>query len=63
MRQGWREWLRAWEEFRAEPEDYRVLDSERILVLVHNSGRGKAADWSLSKRSVGATCSNSAMAR
>jgi len=52
MAQGWREWLRAWEDFRAEPEEYLVIDSERILVLVHNSGRGRSSGLELEQRSV-----------
>ena len=52
MSQGYREWLRAWEGFRAEPEEYRVVDEERILVLVHNSGRGRTSGLELEQRSV-----------
>jgi hypothetical protein len=35
--------LRAWEEFRVEPEEYRELDDERVLVLSHFSGRGNTS--------------------
>jgi ketosteroid isomerase-like protein len=52
MADGWRDWLRAWDDFRAEPVDYLVLDSERILVLVHNSGRGRTSGLELEQRSV-----------
>ena len=52
MSEGYREWLRAWEGFRAEPEEYLVLDSERILVLVRNSGRGRTSGLELEERSV-----------
>ena len=38
-----RDWLGAWEKFRVEPEEYRELDDERILVLSHFRGRGKAS--------------------
>jgi ketosteroid isomerase-like protein len=51
MAQGWRDWLRAWEDFRAEPEEYLDLDNERILVLVHNSGRGRTSGLELEQRS------------
>jgi ketosteroid isomerase-like protein len=37
----WRDFLGTWQSFRSEPEDYRELDDERVLVLVRNSGRGK----------------------
>jgi ketosteroid isomerase-like protein len=36
-------WLSAWEEFRVEPEEYRKLDDERVLVLSHFRGRGKTS--------------------
>jgi ketosteroid isomerase-like protein len=41
--EGWRDFLDAWEEYRSEAEDYRELDDERVLVLIHRSGRGKTS--------------------
>jgi ketosteroid isomerase-like protein len=41
MAESWRGWLRAWEEYRTEAEEYRELDGERVLVLVRFIGRGK----------------------
>jgi ketosteroid isomerase-like protein len=41
MTEGWREFLNAWEEVRVEVDEYRELDSERVLVFVHFVGRGK----------------------
>jgi ketosteroid isomerase-like protein len=38
-----REFLSAWEDIRPEVEEYRELDEERVLVLVHRVGRGKAS--------------------
>jgi ketosteroid isomerase-like protein len=52
MAKGYGEWLRAWEDFRATPEEYRVLDGERVLVLVRNSGRGKTSGLELEEQSV-----------
>jgi ketosteroid isomerase-like protein len=52
MAEGYRDWLRAWKGFRAEPEQYLVLDSERVLVLVRNSGRGRTSGMELESRSV-----------
>ena len=52
MTEGWTNWLGAWEDFRAEAEEYRVLDSERILVLVHNSGRGRTSGLAVDQHSV-----------
>jgi ketosteroid isomerase-like protein len=41
MAEGYGNWLRAWDGFRGEVEEYREIDSERVLVLVQFSGRGK----------------------
>ena len=43
MAKGWGDVLGAWEELRAKPEGFRELDSERVLVLLRNTGRGKAS--------------------
>lgn len=43
MAEAWRDVLSAWEEFRAEAEEYRELDSERVLVFLHNRGRGRTS--------------------
>ncbi len=43
MARAWREALSAFEELRAEAEEYRVLDDERVVVLMHFSGRGKTS--------------------
>ena len=45
MAATWREALSAFEELRVETDEYRALDDERVLVLVHFSGRGKRAGW------------------
>jgi ketosteroid isomerase-like protein len=47
MAEGWREFLSAWEEYRVEADDYRELDDERVLVLMSQSGRGKASGLEL----------------
>jgi ketosteroid isomerase-like protein len=41
--EAWGEFLQTWEEWRVEAEDYRVLDDERVLVLIRIGGRGKAS--------------------
>jgi ketosteroid isomerase-like protein len=46
------DWLRGWKDFRANPEEYVVIDDGRILVLVHNTGRGRASGLELEQRSV-----------
>jgi ketosteroid isomerase-like protein len=43
MAEGWRAWLSAWDEFRVDAEEYRALADDRVLVLVHFGGRGKAS--------------------
>ena len=43
MRHAWREFLSPWENYRTEVDEYRELDAERLLVLAHFSGRGKAS--------------------
>ena len=43
MGEGWRQTLSSWEGFRVEPEAYRQLDDERVLVLVTFCGRGKSS--------------------
>jgi ketosteroid isomerase-like protein len=35
--------LSAWEDWRFLADEYRELDDERILVLMHRSGRGKTS--------------------
>jgi ketosteroid isomerase-like protein len=49
MAEGFRAILAAWENFRAEPEEYRELDDERVLVLIRFSGRGKTSGLELAK--------------
>lgn len=43
MAEAWRDFLRAWEEYRPQVEEYRQLDGDRILVLTHRVGRGKTS--------------------
>lgn len=43
MAEAYRSWLSTWEGFRVEPEEFRELDDERVLVLSHFSGRGKTS--------------------
>jgi ketosteroid isomerase-like protein len=52
MAEGWRDWLGAWEGFCAQPEEYLVPDSGRVLVLVRNIGRGRTSGVQLKAQSV-----------
>ena len=45
-------WLSGWKDFRADPEQYLVVDPNRILVLVHDSGRGRTSGLVLDDRTV-----------
>ena len=43
MAEGYRGVLSAWDEVRVEADEYRAIDEERMLVLDHRSGRGRAS--------------------
>jgi ketosteroid isomerase-like protein len=43
MAEGWRDFLSAWEEHRAEPDEFREIDDERVLVLIHVIARGRTS--------------------
>jgi ketosteroid isomerase-like protein len=47
MAEGIRARLSAWEDFRTGAEEYRELDDGRVLVFIHQSGRGKASGLEL----------------
>jgi ketosteroid isomerase-like protein len=47
MAEGWRELASAWEDFRTEADEFRPLDEERVLVLIHRTGRGKVSGLEL----------------
>jgi ketosteroid isomerase-like protein len=55
LAEGLSELRSVWEAFRVEVDEYRELDDERVLVLVHRSGRGKASGLDLGRvRTTGA---------
>jgi hypothetical protein len=45
--EGWFAWLSAWEDYRAEASEYRVIDDERVLVLARMRARGKLSGASV----------------
>ena len=47
MAASWREFLGAWEDWSVQADEYRELDDERVLVLTHYRGRGKASGLDL----------------
>jgi ketosteroid isomerase-like protein len=46
---AWRDVLSVWKDFRVEVERYRQLDDGRVLVLIRNTGRGKASGVELAE--------------
>src|SRR5438445_11333846 len=47
MAVGWRDFVSAWDEYRAEATEFRELDAERVLVLLRVSGRGRMSGLEL----------------
>jgi ketosteroid isomerase-like protein len=47
MADAYRGFLSAWDDVRTDVEEYRDVDSERVLVLTHTSGRGKTSGLEL----------------
>ena len=49
MAEALRAILNAWDDFRADADEFRELDDERVLVLTRRSGRGKTSGVELDK--------------
>jgi hypothetical protein len=49
MADSWRGVLDAWESFRTEVDEYRVLDNEHVLALVSAAARGKTSGLDLTE--------------
>ena len=49
MTHGYREVMNAWEGYGGTAEAYRELDNERVLVMVHLTGRGKTSGVDLAQ--------------
>jgi ketosteroid isomerase-like protein len=47
MEKGLGDVLDAWENYRIRVEEYRELDTERVLVLIQRSGRGRVSGLEL----------------
>jgi ketosteroid isomerase-like protein len=41
MGRAWGKMVNAWDDLAASPEEFRELDGDRVLVLLHNTGRGR----------------------
>ena len=40
---AWGDMIGSWDDFRAEAEEIRGIDAERVFVLTRNTGRGKSS--------------------
>jgi ketosteroid isomerase-like protein len=49
MGRAWRAFLAAWDDYSVYAEEYREIDDERVLVLVHMSGRGRTSGIELAE--------------
>ena len=45
--EGFRRFLGTWDRYSIEADEYCELDSQRVLVLVHDGGRGRASGLDL----------------
>jgi ketosteroid isomerase-like protein len=45
LAEGARSWIGAWDHYKVEPDEFRELDDERVLVLTHGSGRGRTSGF------------------
>ena len=55
MEEGARHFLRGWAELCTLADEYRELDDERVLVLVHHRGRGKTSGLEIGQIDRGTT--------
>jgi len=49
MSEGNRAILDGWEDIRLQPDEYRELEGERVLVLIRHYGRGKTSGLEIGK--------------
>jgi hypothetical protein len=56
MERGLSDAVSPWQDHRVTVDEYRELDEERVRVLIHRTGRGKASGFDLSQmKTEGAT--------
>jgi hypothetical protein len=53
LAEGSRDWLDAWESWRFQVREYRVLDGERVLAVVQVSARGKTSGLEIGELGLG----------
>ncbi len=51
LREGWTEWLNAWDQFQGVLEEVRAVDGERVLGLWHWGGQGRTSGVDLAELS------------
>jgi ketosteroid isomerase-like protein len=56
LAEGWRDFLNAWDGFRVRVDEYRQIDSERVIVFTHQSGRGKTSGLDLGQAQSKGAC-------
>ena len=56
MAARWRDFVSDWGDFRAEAEEYRELDDERVLALHRFSGRGKTSSVEVGPTGASGAC-------
>lgn len=49
MSEAWGGMLSGWDDLKSIPEEFRELDDGRVLVLMHNEGRGKGSGIPISE--------------
>jgi ketosteroid isomerase-like protein len=52
MAEAWAAMLRAWEDLRAVPDEFREIDGDRVLVFLRNEGLGKGSGIDVGEISV-----------
>jgi ketosteroid isomerase-like protein len=43
MAQAWRAFLKVWDDYRVEVDEYRVIDPDRVLVFMNHGGLGNSS--------------------
>jgi ketosteroid isomerase-like protein len=52
MGKAWGAMLAAWEDLTADPDEFRELDDERVVVFLGNQGRGRGSGIDIGEISV-----------
>src|SRR6266576_1496846 len=52
LEEGLSDFLNAWDDLRPQVDEYREIDGERVIVLDHPIGRGKASGLDLGRMDI-----------